>query len=395
MEFKLSSESVSDWLRYIKNSGESLNWLVPYENNLLLLLHNGLNRERQFRKSYELLTIVFPYFALSLSHTEQWSPLLMDALLMAQDIKDNDLQIKVFRWMGEAYLKVGLHQSARTAFSTALERAEKGHIRDMMVAVYIGLFKLQWFDLKQNITQTFVKQALDTAKDIQDRALQADLFDALATAYARLADTDIALGYGQTAFTYWTSTKNHSGMGRSAYTLASIYMQIGQIKDDKRFLNNAMTFLDISRDELARTDDMWQYPLLAYQQAGIYFQLEEFDEAASWFQQSLGEAERMNSPQYVVIAQHGLGLAQAKLGHYPSARRYLHLALDHWNELKNGYEKASVLAGLADLELRAGDKALAKHFIGEGLQSIEDVQDQKMRQFMKDQLQEILSRVGS
>jgi hypothetical protein len=71
MKFKLSSESVSDWLRYIKYAGEPLNWLTPYENNLITLLRQGLNRERHFRKSYELLTLVFPYFALSLSHTEE------------------------------------------------------------------------------------------------------------------------------------------------------------------------------------------------------------------------------------------------------------------------------------------------------------------------------------
>lgn len=28
MVFRLSSESVSDWLRYIKNAGEPLNWLL-------------------------------------------------------------------------------------------------------------------------------------------------------------------------------------------------------------------------------------------------------------------------------------------------------------------------------------------------------------------------------
>jgi len=392
MEFRLSTESVSDWLRYIKNAGESLNWLAPYENNLLKVLHKGLNRERQFRKSYELLTLVFPYFALSLSHTEQWSSLLRDALLMAQDIKDNDLQVKVFRWMGEVYLKVGKHQSAHDIFSTALERAEDGHIDDMKVAVYIGLFKLQWFNIKENVTQALVKQALDTAAKLENRALQADLFDALASAYARLSDTDVALGYGQTAFAYWNSVKSHTGTGRTAYTLAAIYMFIGQLKDDKRFLNHAISFLEIAHDELAHTDDMWQYPLLAYEQAVIYFQLEDFEAASSWFQQSLSEAERMNSPQYVVIAQHGLGLAQSKLKLFSSARHYLHLAFDHWDDLKNSYEKASVLAGLAELELRAENKARAQSYIDEGLLSLEDVQDEKMRQFMKDQFQDIIKQ---
>lgn len=393
MKVKLSSESVSDWLRYIKNADEPLNWLSPYEDNLLTLLRQGLNREHQFRKSYELLTLVFPYFALSLSHTEEWSLLLRDALLMAQDIKDNDLQVKVFRWMGEAYLKVGKHESARNVFSTALERAEAGQIDDMKVAVYTGLFKLQWFNLKEKLTQSLVNRALAVAAQLETQGLRADLFDALAFAYLHYSDTDIALGYGQMAFAYWYAVKNHSGIGRTAYTLAAIYTRAGQLMDDKRVLNQAISFLNIARDALAFTDDKWQHPLLAYEQASIYFQLEQFEEAVSWYQQSLSEAEQTNSPHYVVVAQHGLGLALAKLNQFPPARRYLLLAFDHWDAFNNSFERASVLAGLADLELRANDKLRAKAYLESGMKYLEDIEDTKMRTLMKDQFQVVSDRL--
>ena len=60
MEPKLS-ESVADWLRYIKNADEpTLNWLAPHEDTLLSVLNHGLNWEPEFRKAYELLTIIFP-----------------------------------------------------------------------------------------------------------------------------------------------------------------------------------------------------------------------------------------------------------------------------------------------------------------------------------------------
>lgn len=392
MDFKISTESVSDWLRYIKNSNEPLNWLAPYESNLLSVLQHGLSWEPAFRASFELLTIVFPYFALSLSHTEQWPPLLRDALLMAQDIHDNDLQTKVFRWMGEAYLKVGKHEAARNTFSTALDRAETGDIDDMKVAVYTGLFKLQWFDLKQNLTQTLVQQALETAKYIDDRALQADFYDALAPAYARKMDTAAALGYGQTAFAYWKSVNDNSGIGRTAYTLAGVYIHIAQIKDDKRFLNNAITYLELARDVLFRTDEVWQYALLAYQQAIIYFQLEDYESASSWFHQSLEEARNTNSPQYIVVAQHGLGLALSKLGQFPQARHDLQAALKHWQELQNYYEQANVFVGLADLELSAGNKELAKLYVQDGLQCAIEIPDPKMRDYMKLQYEDIMGR---
>ncbi len=394
MEPKLS-ESVSDWLRYINNSKEeNLNWLAPHEETLLSVLRHGLNWEPEFLQAYELLTIVCPYFVLSLAHTQQWFPLLMDALVMAQDIRYRNLQLKAFRWLGEIYLKLGKYTAARDRFSAVLERAESSDINDLKVAVYIGLFKLQWFDLNEEINQTLVNQALETARQIDDRALQADLYDALAPIYARKMDTVTALGYGQTAFVYWMSANNHSGIGRTAYNVATIYVHMSHFEDDNRFLDNAISYLELARETLARTDDVWQHPLLAYEQAIIYFQRGDSRSAADWFRQSLSEAERMDSPQYIVVAQHGLGLALSKMGQYPLARRYLGFALKRWEELNNRYEKANIFVGLADLELNAGDKQLAKSYVDEGLRYTEDIQDQTMRQFMKSQFQDILKRLG-
>ncbi len=393
MEPKLS-ESVADWLRYIENADEqTLNWLAPHEDTLFSVLQHGLNWEPEFRKAFELLTLVFPYFALSLAHTERWSQLLRDSLLMALDIHDNDLQIRVFRWMGEAYLKAGKHQAARERFTTVLERAGNADINDLKVVVYTGLFKLQWFDLKENQTQALVQVALDTARLSQDLALQADLFDALAPGYARKMDTRIALGYGQTAFGYWMSVKDHSGIGRTAFTVANIYVYLNQLTDNKRFLKYAMSYLEVAREALAYTDDVWQHPLLAYQEAVIYFQLEDYGSASSWFQQSLSEAENMNSPQYVAVAQHGFGLALAKLSQYSMARLYLRFALKYWAELKNRYEQAAIYVGLADLEVSAGDKELAKSYIDEGLRYLEEIIDPKMRDFMHLQFQDVMDRL--
>ncbi|MBI1282654.1 MAG: tetratricopeptide repeat protein [Anaerolineaceae bacterium] len=394
MEPKLS-ESVGDWLRYLKNSkADTLNWLAPHEDTLLSILQHGLNWEPEFLKSFELLTAVFPYFGLTLSHIKQWFPLLMDALLTAQDIKYVDLQLKVFRWLGETYLKLGKPNAARDQFLNVLERAETRDINDLKVAVYIGLFKLQWFDLRLEITETLVQQALDTARLVEDRALQADLFNALAPIYARKTETEIALGYGQTAFAYWVSVNNYSGIGRTGYVLGGVYVYLNQLKGDRRFLRYAMTYLELAREALAHTDDVWQYPLLAYQQAVIYFQLGDYGSASSWYQQSLNEAESLNSPHYIVIAQHGFGLALSKLGQFSMARRYLRFALQYWEEVQNRYEQAAIYVGLADLELAAKDKKLARVYVDEGLAYVEDIQDANMQQFMRQQFQEVIDRGG-
>ncbi|MCA0458648.1 MAG: hypothetical protein LCI00_32125 [Chloroflexi bacterium] len=394
MAFRVSPQSVADWLRYFEKSDEPLNRLMSYENDLIALLQTGLNREHEFRQTFELLKHVFPYFALSLSHTEQWSRLLMDALLMAQDIKDNELQVTIFRWWGEAYLKSGQHQPASNAFRIGLERAESGEINDMLVAMYTGIFKLQWFDLEQDVTQPLLQQALDAAARVRDRGLRANLYDALASAYTRLSKTQIALGYGQTAFAYWYRVGNHSGLGRAAYTLASIYIYMTQLTEDNRFLDHAIIYLEIARAELAQTDDVWQYPLLAYQQAGIYYQLEDYEVAADWYEQSLKEAVNTNAPHYIVIAHHGLGLAQAKLKLFTAGRRNLLTALKSWETLHNSYEKGSVLVGLTDLELHAGNLEKSRAYLYTGLEVARSVMDNGMRQFLTDQVDDLESKLG-
>lgn len=395
MAFKLSPETVADWLRYLKKNDNPLNRILAHENELISLLHIGLNREQDFRIAFELLTRVFPYFALTLSHIEKWSPLLMDALLMAQDIKDNKLQVMLFRWLGESYLKVGQHQSASRAFTTGLNRAESGQIDDMIVAMYTGIFKLQWFDLEQDLTRPLIQQALDAAMRASDHGLRADLYDALASAYVRLQKTDIALGYGQTAFAYWHNVHNHSGIGRAAYTLAAIYTHTTQLTEDKRFLDHAIIYLDIARDELSQTDDVWQYPLLAYEAAGIYYQREDYEAAASWFEQSLKEAVNTNAPHYGVIAHHGLGLAQAKLKLFAAGRRNLLTALKSWDDFNNAYEKGSVLIGLADLEYHAGNKEKARSYLYSGLEVARCVHDETMRQFLIDQFDDIERKLAT
>src|SRR6185295_5664882 len=168
-------ERARDWLRYIRNSKDGLSWLAPYEDHLIALTRKGIYTPREFKDTAHLLMEIVPYFVLTLSHADNWVPILLSALLQAQDLKHGDLQVQIFNALGETYIKSDKHKPAYVSFEKALQRAEESQTHTEMVTSYTGLFKLQWFDLAHPITPHLVKHSLDIAQQIADLELKANL----------------------------------------------------------------------------------------------------------------------------------------------------------------------------------------------------------------------------
>lgn len=393
MPFRL--QTAGDWLRYLQNDNRDRSWLLAYEDTLINLIRQGLSREVEYHETVDLLMQLFPYFVKVHAHIEAWSPLLMDALLPAQDLQDNALQLQVFRWMGEIFLKDGKHQSANRVFSIALERADAGHSKEVLVAVYAGLFKLQWFDVNHKAFQSLVHHASGIALTLHDPLLHIELYDSLALAFARLGDFSSALGYGQTAFVIAHYRADAAAVAHTAYTLAAVYRQFAHQSQLSTPLCLASEFLEIARASIAHTEYAWQYSLLAYEQAGIYHQLGDFEAAESWFKQALDEALRLNLPQYVVVARHGLGLSQGRLGRYEPARANLLAALDLWTNLKNHFEQANTHYALADLEYAAGNHAFARQHLLSASEIVNTLPDTPNTAFLRAQIEELLGAMLS
>lgn len=386
--------SARDWLRYIQNEGSDLSWLASHEEALISIIQRDLYRDSEFHRAYELLTLVFPYFGVMLEHLDKWSSLLMDTLLQAQSLRDNERQVQILRWIGRAHLKTAKHEASQDAFEIALERAEAGNFDEMTVAAYAGLLKLQWFDLRHSVTQQVVNHALAVVKRVSDLRLKGELYDALAFAYARIGETQRALGYGQMAYVFWDVVQDNGGIGRTAFTLAEVYRYAARYEDSDICLERALEFLEIARSNMAKTQHVWQHALIAYTQASIYFQRGQWNEAESWYRIALDEAVNMNRPQYVVVARHGLGLTQAKLGQFDNARDNLHLALEFWRGSNNIFEEADLLYGLADLEVSAANIETARQHLVAALELCSRLANVKDVAFLQGELQLMLDSLA-
>jgi tetratricopeptide (TPR) repeat protein len=382
-----------DWLRYIQNEGSDLSWLAPHEEALISLIQRDLYRDSEFHRAYDLLLLVFPYFGVILEHLDEWLSLLMDALLQAQSLRDNERQVQILRWIGRAHLITGKHHASHDIFAIALERADEGKIDHMMMASYAGLLKLYWFDLRQPLIQQVAEKAMEIVQRVEDFRLKGELYDALAFAYARIGETQMALGYGQMAYVLWNAVHDSGGIGRTAFTLAEVYRYAARYEDSDICLERALDFLEIARSNMAKTQHVWQHALIAYTQASIYFQRGQWPEAESWYQIALEEAVNMNRPQYVVVVRHGMGLTQAKLGQFDPARRNLQQALTFWKQMNNLYEQANVLYGLADLEVLAGNIRLARDHLKDALELCSQLNNVKDVASLRDWLQLMLDNL--
>ena len=134
---------------------------------------------------------------------------------------------------------------------------------------------------------------------MKDYNLKGELYDALAFAYARIGETQTALGYGQTAYIFWNVIRDNAGMGRTAFTLAEVYRYAARYEDSDICLERALEYLEIARSKMAKTQHVWQHSLIAYTQASIYFQRGQWEEAESWYQIALDEAKSMNRLQFL------------------------------------------------------------------------------------------------
>lgn len=340
---------------------------LHHEDELFDIIQQGLDDPPQFHESIRLLIHIYPYFVKVHSHVEKWRPLLLNALLPSQDLKDADLQIQLYCLMGESALLEGDSDFARRSFQIALKRAEEKQIQEMVVATVAGLLKLQWFDIGGQINISLITNALTLSSQMRNWALRAELHEALAYAYVRIGETAQGLGYAQMAYVFRYLSGNTTEIGLGAWILSLAFLRAASNLESRPCLEKAAHFLEIAQTNLARSEYAWQYTLLTYEQGHIHLELEDYQEAEQCFLETLNEALSLNRPQHIVIAYHSLGLTQSKLRHYDEARKNLTSALEIWSSLHNSYEYANCLHALGDLEKRAGNTDTARQHLLEAL----------------------------
>lgn len=379
--------NIRDWLESARGHMDDNRWLSENENGLYTALKDGLQRPPTFHDTVELLMMVFPHYALVRFHSKRWLPLLFEAIVQAQDLRDSEMQIHILTHMGESYITSGKNTAAQEAFSIALERAKDGQISEMMLAAYIGLIRVQYVNIEGEADPNLFVKALSLEQEVDDLALKAALHEALSLAYIKAAQTTaLAIGHGQTAYVYWYRLENKLEMAKTAYLLSSAYRFAGQLESAKKWLERASTLFE-------KTDYSRQHTLLAYEQGSLYLQQKEYEVAEQWLNLALDEAIQIGSVDYEASAYHALGIAQTGLGQFAAAEKSLERALEAWKTIGDRYELASAYHAVGYLQFRQKNFVSAREWFHKGLEVCKGIPQQSQREFMEKHIHDTLDEI--
>lgn len=378
--------TASDWLNVLDGHLTDPGWLSAHEDEVLAAIRDGLNYPPLFHHAAKLLIQVFPHFALLRANTQRWSPLLYDALVAAQDLRDDDLQAQVLTQLGETHLLNGKHPAAHQTFTLALERAQQGDEQELRLAAYIGLIKLQSIYFDGKFQPDFIEQVKDLRRQVSDEFLRAAAHQILATAYSFMEDTRAALGEGQTAYARWRKLDNKHGMADTTLRLAVQYWRIGRLDLADLFLKRAQSYY-------LATESARQYGLSAYGEGLLAHRREEHNAAEQWFQQALREFQHLNRTYDIAMSHHSLGLAQTGLRKFAEARSNLEIAMQLWESLKNWHELASACQAMGYLEGQAGRQAEALAWLDKALAMCQRIPQMPNRERLERDIRETIREI--
>lgn len=381
-----SNMGIREWLELTQQHIDDDRWLAAHENDLHDVTRRGIYTPHELQDAVELLNLIFPHYALKLLHTARWSPQMFDALVQVMVVRDNNILMQIFTNLGESQLVAGKSSFAHESFNSALQRARDGEAKPAMLAAYIGLVRLKAFNLEADYTPDLFINALDLNEEVGDEGLTAALYQALSLAYLMGQQTTKALEYGQTAYGYWRRQKNNLEMAKTAFLLSSTYRSARQFK-------LAAAWLDLSAEHFESTEYIRQHVLIAYERGVQYREQDNLEAAQQWLEITLQEAIAIDWVAYVALAQHMLGIIQAKLGQYDKSEGNLKHALLHWENLNDIYEFTAVHHAMGWLEIKRQNYPEAKHWLNKGLDLCERIPNAFQRTYMERLIRETIQEI--
>jgi class 3 adenylate cyclase/tetratricopeptide (TPR) repeat protein len=198
----------------------------------------------------------------------------------------------------------------------------------------------------------YYEQALAIAREIGDRHNEGTWLGNLAVDYKSLGQLERALDYGHQALTIARQIGDRRNQVMWFNILGTAYYILGQMP---KAIESHQAALDMARELGSRWGES---------RALIYLGInatsqEVYDEAQSYFHQSLAAGRDVDDQEGEAFALHGMGDAWLGLGHLDEAAAAFQRAIDLYQELGLSHMATESHAGLARVRLREGKPALA------------------------------------
>ena len=195
-----------------------------------------------------------------------------------------------------------------------------------------------------------------------DPHLVAKLYQTLALYYAHYGDPDQADRYGRRAFNDYELLNDSWGIAAAACTLAIIY-RMGPEKN----LKKAEYYIQRAYRMAKQHNYTKEFANILYEEGVSYYRSDGFGAALNFFQDALAIYEAHDAPYHIAMTHHSIALVFIHTGKFDEAEAALRRVRQAWAEQGNHYELVNVHYAEGDLELKRGNRGLARRILEDTL----------------------------
>jgi tetratricopeptide (TPR) repeat protein len=207
--------------------------------------------------------------------------------------------------------------------------------------------------------------AHDAARQVGDRAGQAQALLGLGSAYLQLGRHESAANHHEQALALFRRIGDRTGEARALGNLGLVLVLLGRYPQGAERYKQALTLYRQTGDRTGEARTMNNL-------GNVQERLGRYPAAAERYEQALTLYRRLGDRTGEAYALINLGNVQERLGHYPVAAERYDQALALCRRLGNRYGEAYVLSGLGTLYIRLGRPKDAAEQVEQALRLFRD-----------------------
>jgi tetratricopeptide (TPR) repeat protein len=374
--------SSQDWLRQLDRfpiNRPPDDWLRQHEAAIRSSIAHDLYYPPELPYAFELLVRVVPIYAVEFFHPVEWEPVLMDALLQAQELQDQPTVMRVYAGLGAAYYAMGRNTKALNAFEFALDRASAHQVEKATLAACIGLIRLQASNLSAPFEPELLARAEAASETDTHDETRAALYQARALVQINRWQLTEGLRWARGAFRLWRTLGEDAETAKTCYLMAVCCRMAGRFDRAAYWINRATHYFQYSSYACQNVILLMEKCVIAYERG-------DYREAESEGQAALVEALRLEAPQYINAVLHALGNAEIECEHTQDAAIHLNQALTGLQSMGNLYEAITVQLSLTHLEIKLNHIEAASQRLTEaeeGLSNLPPTQQPGLASFIQ------------
>lgn len=338
-------------LNEISDRCRDADWLNTNADTLYNQIERQLRNRDTAVRGIDSLLLLFPCL-LQRDDLLRWGKLLRQGLQVSPYIERSEYDERAnARQKRSLFVMVRRHQ-ARPPLTRRRrrDRMEPTEILETYLLLLVGHSHLDELDTRR------IRELMDFVRTVSDPYLYAKWYQTLAYVYNDRGEARRALDCAWVAHGYFLRHDDPLEIGLTAFALAEAY----QTEGDQQ---NAMSWLQVAREQMARTSHTLQKALLALESASVLMCNREYAEAEATARESVEHFQELDLSSHLALAHYYLALAHIFQRDYDRAREHLDRSLTLYQTLGKDHKAVSVGYALAFVEASAGHKGRALQYL--------------------------------